>query len=164
MPKRTLPSATMGEDSTSFRSPEKLQSPGGLAHVRGGDRRPGRVEEETARPAGVGRPVASGRGGRESEQQAEHEAAVDARRARAHGWREPRHSPPHSAGVKSGEGGNCLKFTANRDDRTTVTPSGKRRFFPSVTGGCGCLCLSNRTIDTLPHRVSKVTGSRFSSA
>src|SRR6266550_8049523 len=120
-----------------------------------------RIEEEAARPAGEGRPIASTRGGCESEQQSEHDARAH---ARAHGWREPRHSPPHSAGVKSGEGGNCVKFTAKRDDRTTVTPSGKRRFLPSVTGGWGCPCLSNRTIDTLPHRVPKVTGSRFSSA
>src|SRR5262249_45521299 len=74
------------------------------------------------------------------------------------------HSPPHSDGSRSGDGCRWRNSIRSCDDWTTVMPSGNSRCWPSVTGGLGFRAWSKRTIETLPHRVLNVTGSRFSSA
>src|SRR5262249_56820646 len=116
---------------------------------------------------GSGRQRARGRRGRGMEWEARPEresggeelATRDARIARAHRG----YSPPHRAGSKGGAGGSFVQSTFSCRESTTVTPSGKARSFPIWTGACGWPAASNRTIDMLPQRVSKVTGSRFSS-
>ena len=48
----------------------------------------------------------------------------------------------------SGDGFSCLKLMRSFDESITVTPSGKRRCWPSVTGGSGLLTHKPKTDGT----------------
>src|SRR5215475_2608627 len=74
------------------------------------------------------------------------------------------YSPPQSDAGMSGDGFSCVNWIRSWDDSTTVMPSGNCRCMPRVTGDCGLPAASNWTMETLPQRGLKVTGSRFSSA
>src|SRR5437899_13045372 len=77
----------------------------------------------------------------------------------------PRHDQPpplQVLGSGSGAGGRRVKSTRSCDESTTVTPSGKLRFWPSTCGACGAPP-TNCTIDTRPQPVD-VSELSFSSA